>query len=118
MSRSLSVLNSMSCKIKKINNLNSLHTMEKLEQIIQVIILYNNFNCLEKVTHTHDKLNLSLIYILEECHLCMKTFPETNSMEFELNFFSKCDKSNTYQIFEFLVQSLNADMNLSTLKID
>lgn len=109
---------SVSCKIKNISNLNSLQTMEKLEQIIHVICVYNNFTILEKVTHTHDNLDLSLVYISKECHIAMKTFPGTNSMEFKLDFFSKCDKNNSYQIFEFLVQSLNADMNLSMLKID
>ena len=114
----LCIMSRMNCVIKNVDNLNTLHTLSKLEQIVDVIIIYNKFTVLEKVTHTHEKLNLSLMCILKECHISLKTFPEKSSLEFSIDFFPTCDNENSYQIFEFLVQSLNADLKLSTLKID
>ena len=112
------VSNTMICRLKNIKNINTLHSRQKIEEIVNVICTYNRFNVVSSINATHRDFEYSMLYLLDDCHFSIKTFPETNSLIFHLIFHKNYDHNICCQINDFLCQALNADKVLSSIDFD
>lgn len=74
---------------------------------MDIICLYNTIEVSGKTTKEFSLSRLSVIYISEEFHMSIHTFPENNSLAFEF-----CTFRNNIpfrSIFEFLIEAFDAD---------
>jgi S-adenosylmethionine/arginine decarboxylase-like enzyme len=114
------VSNTMICHIRDILNVNTLHTIERIDQIVNVISIHNRLTIINKMAIVHEERSLeySLLYVLDDCHISIKTFPETNSLTFHLYFFKNYDHTDCCLINDFLLEAFDADRSISTVDFD
>ena len=114
------VSNTMICQIRNIRNVNTLHTIERIDQIVNVISIHNRLTIINKIAISHEGCNLdySLLYVLDDCHISIKTFPSTNSLTFHLYFFRNYDHSDCCLINDFLLDAFDGDRTISTVEFD
>lgn len=119
------ISNTMICKIRGIRNANTLDSINRLDDIVTVICFHNRLNIVNKLnTIHHDEskenclISYSLMYVLEYCHITIKTFPSSNSILFHLTFHKNFDHSDCCLIYNFLVEALSAELSLSTVEFD
>jgi S-adenosylmethionine/arginine decarboxylase-like enzyme len=115
----------MICKIREVKNMNTLESINRLDDIIRVICLHNRFTLINKLTTNHygledncGPLSFSLLYVLDDCHITMKTFPESGFLLFHLIAHKNFDHSDFRLIYNFLVEALNANASISTVEFD
>ena len=74
----------MICHLRDILNVNTLHTIERIDQIVNVISIHNRLTIMNNMSIVHDEssLDYSLLYILNDCHISIKTFPESGCLTF------------------------------------
>ena len=97
----------MLCTINGIENHDYLKNITKINDIMDIICLYNNIIIIEKINPEFSCSRLSTIYILEDFHMSVHTFPEKKSLTFEF-----CTFRNNipfHSIFEFFVQAFYAN---------
>lgn len=114
------VSNTMICKIRNIDNVNILDSVEQIEKIVDVILTYNHLRVINKLISTHnDCPEYSLMYVLDdECHLVIKTFPESCSLMFHMIFYKNFDHNDCCLINDFLIEAFEGDRTLSTMEFD
>ncbi len=115
-----SVSNTMICHIRNIGNINTLHTIERIDQIVNVISIHNRLSIINKmaIVHVESSLDYSLMYVLDDCHISIKTFPETGSLTFHMYFFKNFDHTDCCLINDFLLEAFDGDRILSTVEFD
>ncbi len=113
-----SVSNTMICQIRNVGNVNTLHTIERIDQIVNVISIHNRLTIINKMAIVHGNLDYSLLYVLDDCHISIKTFPNTNSLTFHLYFFRNYDHSDCCLINDFLLDAFDGDRIISTVEFD
>lgn len=112
------VSNTMICRLRDIGNMNTLHSLERIQQVVNVICNHNKLNILNEIKTSHKDFEYSLMYVLDDCHFSVKTFPEKSSLIFHIIFYKNYDHNDCLQIYDFLCQAFNADMLLSTVEFD
>lgn len=110
------IIHQMYSDIKCIENRDSLLSIEKIKDIMDVICLYNNITIIDKITpnQSNDGI-INIVYILEDFHMSIHTFPDNNSIAFDFGTFKK--NVNFYSIFEFLVEALHANTRYSGFNV-
>lgn len=112
------ISNTMICRLNCIKNMNTLESLERLEQIVNVICVHNQFNVKEYIHVSHRDSEYSMMYILDDTHISIRTFPMSNSLNFHLICHKNYDHSDCRLIYNFLVEALDADRILSTVAFD
>ena len=114
------VSNTMICHLRDILNVNTLHTIERIDQIVNVISIHNRLTIMNKIAIVHEEsgLDYSLLYVLNDCHISIKTFPETGCLTFNLYFFRNYDHTDCCLIYDFLLEAFDADRTESTMEFD
>jgi S-adenosylmethionine/arginine decarboxylase-like enzyme len=87
----------------------------KVKDIMDVICRYNNFTIIDEMISVSQENKINIIYLLEDFHMSINTFPDNDSMAFEFCTF-KADV-NFHSIFEFLVEAFKANNHYSTFNI-
>jgi len=91
----------------------------KLEEILYSALKEDNFKIIKKSKAEFEPYGLTLVTILSESHALIHTYPEYNSLIFELY---SCrgpnDGRKTYNYFEERVNPLHAFLNIAEVPVD
>jgi hypothetical protein len=114
----------MICKIRGVKNMNTLDSINRLDDIVRIICVHNRFTLINKLSTNHYglkeslPLSFSLLYVLDDCHITMKTLPDSDSLLFHLISHKNFDHSDCRLIYNFLVEALDANSSMSTVEFD
>ncbi|MBU3941656.1 MAG: S-adenosylmethionine decarboxylase [Nanoarchaeota archaeon] len=91
----------------------------KLEEMLYSALKEDNFKILEKSKVEFEPYGLTLVTILAESHAIIHTYPEYESLTFDLY---SCrgpnDGRKTYNYFEERVNPLHAFLNIAEVPVD
>ncbi|MFH1787334.1 MAG: S-adenosylmethionine decarboxylase [archaeon] len=93
----------ISCVMKKINS-EFLLDCEKLSVLLKSILIKENFGILNFVSHNFEPKGFTIIALLSESHLAIHTYPEYNSIYF--NMYSCRGPKDAKPTFDFLKNKL------------
>ena len=113
-------IGTMISKIRGVENTKTLNSMNRLDDIVNVIIAHNSLNLMNKMMTNHNdsegNKSFSLIYVFDDSHLTIKTFPDSDSIILHLFFHKNFDHRDCYQIHNFLLEALVASLSLSAVE--
>ena len=93
----------ISCVMKGIEK-EFLLDVERLKLILKEILIKENFEIIKSSSHNFDPQGFTLFFLLGESHLAIHTYPEYNSLYF--NLYSCRGPNDAENIFNFLKEKL------------
>lgn len=108
----------MICDFKNIKNIELLNDQENLNNILEMICDFYQFQIIDKVRKIFEPQGFTILYLLSESHLSIHTFPEKSFLSFDLYTCREYKDNTEYlEIYECLLEYLQADSTTSTYKI-
>jgi S-adenosylmethionine decarboxylase len=108
----------MICDFKNIKNIELLNNGIDLNLLLKKVCDRYDFQILNSVVHNFDPIGHSILFLLSESHISIHTFPEKHHMSFDI-YTCRQYKDNTIyrEIFQFLIDNLEASLDESVCKI-
>jgi len=108
----------MICDFKNIKNIELLNDQENLNNILEMICDFYQFQIIDKVQKIFEPQGFTILYLLSESHLSIHTFPEKYFLSFDIYTCREYKDNTEYlEIYEYLLEYLEADSTTSTYKI-
>ena len=110
------------CNINYIQKIEILSDLNKIADILDIICKYNELNATQSLYNNNREENdgCTMIYLLTTGHISIHTFPETQSLTFDLYLYTNyCNQydSGFILIHEFLVEAFQGGNFSSNYKI-